>query len=121
MSAENYQKIFGENVNHSPERIAIEIGDLSEIIEPTGNRIYSENRPDKVAGLLLVALHKSLQPSTNEEGIPLVNKDISVVSVPSINPRTSVVRDGEKQVKHELVFYVFTEDYQNFPIDRIVD
>lgn len=118
--AKAIKEIFGENATFDGLMLTVRTTDLAEIIEPGITKIDNATDADFVASLLIVALSKTTAPPVDSDGVPKIDKTQAVVAVNSINPSTSVERDGEKQVEHQFVFNVYTSDYQVFPIDRIV-
>ena len=118
--AKTLKEYLGDSALLNDSRIINDLNDLMQIIEPGVTQVDNTNDADFIVALILVALHKTTQSSTLDDGTPVIDAEQAVVSQTSLPSSTSVTRDGRKQIEHKLNFNVYTSDYEVFPIDKIV-
>lgn len=112
---------LGSNASLTGTVVTIDLADLYASLFPgAASPITAFNDDDEVVATLVAGLHKRTEPAEDAEGNEIVDKDTSLVAAESFSPKTFEVRQEVSQVRHEFIFYVYTEDNTAFdPQDAV--
>ena len=113
--AKTLQDYLGASATLDTDILTVNIIELYGLIFPDKIEPYPLKRThDEAIAILLGALHKTAKPLVDADGLEVIEPEDAIVSTTSFQPKTFETRGESQQVKHELIFNVYTEDTTGF-------
>lgn len=112
--------LFGSNAVDNGTTLTISFADFVDIND---NPLLADSvtaSPSQKASAWLAWLHRTQLPTTDANGVTVVDKTNGVVPQSSFQPKTFEVREDETQVKNEFNFAVYTVDNSTFDPDDTI-